>query len=254
MLLAQRLDKIKRLLLEKKSIDNTELSQMLGVSEVTIRKDLIRLEEEGFLQKIHGGAILSDAQDSTGLVEITDLSAKMDLSRMALDLIDYGDSLFIGSGTTCRVFARLLREKKNIRVVTNDFFVALELKDYVKHIFFLGGQIESDVESVYTTGGAEFDFLTNVFVNRSFFSVDGIDIQAGLTLNNYYAMRLLQQIKQKTKHIALLVDSTKFDRVAIHQLGPLDFIDCIITDRKVDDKYKETFFGKDIKLISALDY
>lgn len=255
MLLAQRLEKIKHLLLEKRSIDNSELSQLLGVSEVTIRKDLIRLEEQGFLQKIHGGAVLKDTQEIAELSKISNFSAKMDLAKMALDLIEDGDSLFIGGGTTCRIFAHLLKKKKkNLRVVTNDFLIALELKDSIKNIFFLGGQIESDEDTLYTTGMEDSEFLNNLYVNHSFITVDGLDFQAGLTLNSYFTLRLINEVKRKTKNLTLLVDSSKFDRVAVHVLGSLNFSNCLVTDRKISSKYKEYFFKNNIKLISALDY
>ena len=239
MLLAQRLEKIKHLLLEKKSIDNSELSQLLGVSEVTIRKDLIRLEEQGFLQKIHGGAVLKDTQEIAELAKISNFSAKMDLAKMALDLVEDGDSLFIGGGTTCRIFAHLVKKKK---------------KNLIKNIFFLGGQIESDEGTLYTTGMEDSELLNNLYVNHSFITVDGLDFQAGLTLNSYFTLRLINEVKRKSKNLTLLVDSSKFDKVAVHVLGSLNFSNCLVTDRKIGSKYKEYFFKNNIKLISALDY
>ncbi len=260
MFLAQRLEKIRSILSTNKSIDISSLSEILGVSEVTVRKDLERLEDEGFLVKYHGGAMLKGQGEtaapfsqSISDLETPELAAKLEVAKLAASLVEDGDNLFIGSGSTCAVFARAVAAC-DLRVVTNSMDVAASLYQRAKSVFLLGGVLAQTGGFFYSSGDALLEFMKGVFVEKSFFSVDGIDWNAGFTVNEFSRVGLMRHLKAVSKSLVILSDYTKFDTVAIHQVGGLDFADCVVTNRQADGRYKELFFEKNIRFLAAFDF
>jgi len=128
--LAERLVKIREILLERKSINITTLCKLLNISDVTIRKDLERLEEEKFLKKIHGGAVLSKGVDNRySQTKDTFLyyKEKQQIAGEAVKLIETFNNIFIGLGSTCYLFAKLLFGYNNVRVVTNNKYAIYKI-------------------------------------------------------------------------------------------------------------------------------
>ena len=132
MLPAKRLNDIKQFLIVNKHADVSQLAEMLDVTEVTIRKDLEKLESEGFLSRTHGGAILNEtSQPSGSLLDFlqSDVSDEklMNIAQIASSFINDNDTVFLSAGVTSRYFCHFLSEKKNVSVITNDLLVALSL-------------------------------------------------------------------------------------------------------------------------------
>jgi len=243
-----------------KSIDISSLSEILGVSEVTVRKDLERLEKGGFLVKYHGGAmvkghgeILASFLKSIKDLETPELTAKLELGKLAASVVEDGDNIFIGSGSTCAIFARMIGSS-GIRVVTNSIDVAASMYHRANSVFLLGGVLSQSGEFLYSSGDALLEFMKGIFVEKAFFSVDGIDLNAGFTVNEFSRVTLMRQLKVVSKNLIILADSTKFNKIAIHQVGALDFADCVVTNRQADEKYKEIFFKKNIRFLTAFDF
>lgn len=253
MFLAQRLEKIKQLLFEHKTIDVTSLSQSLDVSEVTIRKDLDKLEKMGFLKKYRGGAILEE--DQSGVFFETrgeDLDLKAECVQPAVQMVEESDKIFISSGSTCGVFANRLRARNigNITVITNSFVVARELYGNVKSLYFLGGEVHDRNTFLYSIDANYSDSSMNFFVNKAFVSVDGVDLKAGYTVNDMREIPLLKHLATAATKIIVIVDSSKFGKIGMHRIADLSFAQYIATDKLVDDMYKMFFFERNIKLLT----
>jgi len=251
--LAQRLERIKQLLYEHKTIDVTSLSKSLDVSEVTIRKDLDRLEKMGFLKKYRGGAILEEDQlGGLNEHEIEDLDLKEECVEPAVQMVEENDKIFISSGSTCGIFARRLRVRvlSNINVITNSFDVAHELFGHVRSIYFLGGEVHQKDSSLYSVINFEGDILKSLYVNKAFISVDGVDLKAGYTVNDMGVVSLYRQIKSVASKIIILADSMKFDKIGMHHIADLSFAHYIATDKRIHDHYKVYFFEKNVKLLT----
>ncbi|MBC7958746.1 MAG: DeoR/GlpR transcriptional regulator [Vallitaleaceae bacterium] len=249
-----RLDKIRNILREIRSIDIITLSEELGVSHVTVRKDLDKLQEEGFLIKSHGMVMLSDKEMQqslkTEVFEVKGYDSKSKLAEFAKDLIDDGDSIFIGGGPTCYLLSKSLAEKNNIRVVTNNINAVLALNHIVNHIYLIGGEIVTSDHMQYASGYMNYEFLKGVFVNKAFLHVDGIDSKAGLTVNDLSLSKLYQYIKEIAKEIIVFGDDEVLERIGMYQIGKLDFADAIISNHHICDQLKAELYGKNIKLYS----
>lgn len=252
-----RLDKIREILRETRSIDIISLSEELGVSHVTVRKDLEKLQDEGFLIKSHGMVMLSDKEMQqslkTEVFEVLDYAGKLKFVDFAKNMIDDGDNIFIGGGAACYLLSKVLGEKNNIRVVTNNINVVLALNHVIQHIYLVGGEIASFQDTQYAGGLMNYEFLDGIFVNKAFLHVDGIDSKAGLTINDASLSKLYQYIKGIAKEIIIFGDDEALERIGMYQIGQLDFADAIIANHGICDQLKAELYSKNVKLYSNYD-
>ncbi|HEX2945210.1 MAG TPA: DeoR/GlpR family DNA-binding transcription regulator [Clostridia bacterium] len=252
MFAAQRMKTIQDFLIKNKSADITTLSNLLDVSDVTVRKDLEKLEEEGFLIKNHGGAVLVEGSipDDSGL-SIENYSEKEQIADLANTLIEDGDIIFLGPGSTCYLFSKKLKGKNNITVVTNNINAINELYSNVKEIISLGGEIANNNGMLYTTGYFASEYLKGIYVNKAILGVNGVDFKTGFTVNDMSLCNLLKKVPTLSRQIYYLADHTKFDRIGFYQIGPIDSPDCVVSNERLSDAYKQYFYEKDIKILTT---
>jgi DeoR/GlpR family transcriptional regulator of sugar metabolism len=253
MFAAQRIKIIKEFMLKNKSVDISTLANILDVSDVTVRKDLDILEKENFLIKNHGGAVLVDSGEQIAKeLVIENAAEKEQIANLAATLVEDGDTIFIGYGSTCYTFTRSLKQKKNLTVVTTNVNALSELLPE-NNVILIGGQITYKDGMMYSTGDLTAENLKGIFVNKSFTSVDAVDMMAGFTVNDVSNLSVLKLIPKFSKHIIFLIDHTKFDKVGFYQIAPIGLPDCIVSNDKLDDKYKQFFYEKNIKTMTAFD-
>ncbi len=247
-----RLERIKEELMNRRSIGIIELSEELGVSHVTVRKDLDKLQEEGFLIKSHGMVLLSDREMqeslSTDIFDEEEYTDEHTLAKLGSDLVENGDSIFIGSGVTCYLLSKYIQEKKNIRIVTNNINVVLLYKNSVNQIYFIGGEINNSSQVQYASGYSDYNFLQGIYVKKAFFNIDGIDEQVGLTINDNSLVKLYQTIHGLSKEVIVFGTESNFEKIGIYQIGKLDFASSLIVSNTICDKLKEVAFNSNIKL------
>jgi len=198
----ERQNKIKDILLKEKRVDVYELSQRFAVTEVTIRRDLDKLEKEGYLIKIYGGAVLKEdfsPESEQPVVEDETLEEKKLIGKIASQMIENDEAIYLSPGVTCLEIAKNLKKKK-LTVVTNDISIGAVLKDCagIKTII-TGGDL---IPSTFTLVG-EFALQTmkNMFINKAFISVKGIHFQSGFTVNSHEEVRVLEEIKKISNEI-----------------------------------------------------
>jgi len=127
----QRLDEILKLVSEFEKIDVNSLSEKLQVSKVTIRKDLDKLESKGLLHREHGYAVLNSGDDINVRLSFQ-YDTKKRIAREAAKLIKDNDTVLIESGSTCALLAEeICQTKKNVKIVTNSYFIADYIQEYV---------------------------------------------------------------------------------------------------------------------------
>ena len=151
------------------------LSAQLQVTPVTLRNDLAALEQDGYLTRTRGGAVLSQRSAGTyaGEEDAESFSRKQALATEAANLIQDGQTLFFNSGTTTHHVARALRGKKHLNIVTNSLAVAMELGGFPTfHVLLLGGEIDSHYG--FTYGGDAQDQLCKYQADWAILSVDGV--------------------------------------------------------------------------------
>ena len=151
LLAAQRREKIVAMLREDGHVKVNSLSRLFNVTEVTIRQDLEKLEEEGSCQRVHGGAILNNAGANVGeflVLNQDNLAAKMAIAREAVKRIRDGETIILDSGSTTTEIARLISGYTNLTVITNAINIAMILgKDPGINLNVTGGEFKSPSRS-----------------------------------------------------------------------------------------------------------
>jgi len=251
----ERLNKIKEILYKEKRVDVVDLSERFSVTEVTIRRDLDKLEQAGFIVKTYGGAVLKEEVESSASVwmEPDDEAAeeKRMIGKIAAELVENGDAIFLGPGRTCREIARHLKGKR-VTVVTNDIAVGFYLKDVngIK-VIVTGGDLVPASSAL--TGGLVLQGLKDIFVNKAFISVRGVHLDLGFTLDSHDDVIIAQEVQKIAGQFIVVADYTKFGRVGFIRLGDLSIAGAVVTNKQIPAEYKKHFFENEIKLFTAFD-
>lgn len=209
-----------------------ELSQLLEVSEVTVRKDLDVLESQGVLTRVHGGAIVS----GRGRLELyfsareqEHLDEKRRIAQAAAAFIQSGQRIFLDASTTALQVARLIKDREDLVVVTNGIYTALEL-NFCAGIttIVVGGTLRHRSSSLI--GSLNINSLQRLRVDIGLFGARGLTARDGLMESEISEAQLKQQMVSASGLVIGIVDSSKFGVVAFSAFALPHEIDRIITD------------------------
>jgi DeoR family transcriptional regulator of aga operon len=220
---------------EQGFVNVTELSDELNVSVVTIRKDLKILESRKLLFRTHGSATPSNpfiTERNIHDKEKISVDQKVRIAKAAMERIDPGDSIIMGSGSTILELANQLHSIKPLTVITASLNVAqvLNINSEIE-IHQLGGVIRKSSNSA--VGPFAERMMEGFSCNKLFLGVDGIDPDYGLTTTNALEASLNQVMIKSAQKVIVLADSTKFGRRGFGKICDLSAIDEIITDKEV---------------------
>ncbi|WP_123041055.1 DeoR/GlpR family DNA-binding transcription regulator [Cohnella candidum] len=241
MLVAERYDKIVQLVNDRGSIRVTELSELCGVTEETIRRDLDRLEQAGRLRRSHGGAVSvkDDAVQSEipyAEREILHSEEKRRIAEAAVGLIQPKDRILLDASTTAWYMARSLPDIP-LTVLTNSIRVASELAVKEKiDVISTGGLLAQ--RSLSFVGPLAERTLDGYYVDKLFFSCKGVHPERGVSESNELQARVKQKMIDRADRVILLADSSKFGVQAFTHVAAMDQIDEIITDRKLPSEIR----------------
>ena len=256
MFIAERHERIRGILLKKRLIDVGALSAMLGVSEGTIRRDLDKLEKEGFVIKTHGGAILNEEYDKPESLSNEDeqaLVADLDaIGAVASRLVQNDEAIFIGGGKEAVYLARQLKERQRLTVMTNDLEVGRELSGCAGVRLILTGGNVLQASSVMVGPLAERS-LAGFFVDRAFICVRGVDLTRGYTVNMPEEAQLLQEVIKIARETVIIADCTQFDRVGFAPLCELRTAHKLVTNKEIPDVYKQQLFQENVQVFTTYD-
>lgn len=252
MLAANRHEEIIKLINKDRFVKVSQLSKLFEVSEETIRRDLDKLERDGLLKKLHGGAVPMDIVNVEGIKPVTErieehAKEKALIANLALDLINDGDTLILDSGSTTLQLARIL-DNKNVTVITNDIGIAYELsfKENIK-LIVTGGSLNA--RSFSMVGPETARYLGTFNVNKVFLSTSGIKLNKGFTASNNLDAFIKKIMIGSGDKVICLADHSKIGRVSLVSFADFKDIDIIITDRAVELSYEKTFNDNNIALI-----
>lgn len=253
MLAANRHEEIIKLIHKDRFVKVSQLSRMFNVSEETIRRDLDKLEKDGLLKKLHGGAVPIDITNVDNIKPIKErieenIDEKAVIARLAYELIEDGDTLILDTGSTILQLAKILDEK-NVTVITNDISIAYELSQKSNvNLTVIGGNLKSNS---FTIIGPECEKAIASFnVNKLFLSTSGIKLHKGLTTSNNIDAFIKKRMIESADKVICLADHSKFDKVAFVSFAELNDLDIIVTDRIVDDSYNKIFSELDVSLVT----
>lgn len=215
----ERTEKIKALLLDYKRIDINTLISMIPASPATVRRDLEKMEKEGFLRRTHGGVVLVEAEEPAAPVPVDRyLLEKEQIGAIAVAMIEPNDTVFLGNGTTCLQVAKNLRDRPNIRVVSNNIGVIAELLSAENcRLMVPGGELERAGASACLSGRHALRNISKLYFQKCFISVAAADLNAGYMVDTEDEAELYQILMQHSEQTTLLLDYSKFGQRA---LGP----------------------------------
>ncbi|MCI5621621.1 MAG: DeoR/GlpR family DNA-binding transcription regulator [Lachnospiraceae bacterium] len=224
---------------QNKSVKLTELCELLGASESTIRRDLASLDEKGLLKKVHGGAVSMDDHTLNLVEQDMEKKSKMfteekiAIARYASSLVDDDDFVFIDAGTTTEKMIGFLPDK-NVTFVTNAFVHAKKLAQRGFKVYIPAGEIKLTTEAIV---GAEcVSSLQSYNFTKCFIGANGISLSAGVTTpdRNEASIKAAAVMNSQTAYV--LADHSKFDQIAPITFASLGSVK-IITDKLMDRKY-----------------
>ena len=240
---------ILKLLEENNQTSVNELSARLGVSSATIRQDLSFLESEGLIKRVHGGAVLEDAEDLSNRLGVN-YDKKLRIARMAARLVNDGETILIESGSTNALLARELVKKKNITLITTNVYIARQLrKSKQSDIIILGGLYQPGSESL--VGKITRASLDQINFDKAFIGIDGYTAEAGFTLRDLFRAEISSYIIKKASDAIIISDSTKFGKKEFTNICYLSDINRIATDNELNASYQDEFRKAGINLIMA---
>jgi DeoR family fructose operon transcriptional repressor len=216
-----------------------ELSEAFQVSEVTIRRDLKELEQEGLLRRTHGGALAnrSGAAFEPSMVEKESsfTEEKERIAQQASALVQTGETLFLDSGTTVLALARLLPTIDRLRVVTNSNPVLQALSSLESiELISTGGTVRPGTQSM--VGPLAEQVLQSIHVDRVFLGMNGVHLTHGLTTPHLLEARMKQHMIQAAREVVLLCDSSKLGQTSFAHVAPLQAIHRLVTDQAASEE------------------
>ncbi len=229
----------------------SELSAALGISRLTIRKDLDYLESKGLLQRTHGGALSLQGSalldPSLGEKEQKQLKEKQRIAVAAASLVKEGMCVLLDSGTTTTAVARELRRYSRLTVITNAVNIATELAGTDFEVILTGGTLRKNSFSL--VGPLAEDVLSAMHADILFLGVDGFDTKVGLTTPNLLESRVNRVMAQAATRVVAVCDSTKFSRRSLALIVPPKAIHTVISDDKLGDEEVEALRAAGIEVI-----
>lgn len=241
---------LEKLQLEKRVVVS-ELSQMYGVSEETIRRDLEKFEQEGLAIKSYGGAVLNEDTNIDlpfNIRKNRNVAGKQRIAALIAEMVQDGERLMLDASSTAVFIAKALREKKNLTIITNSIEIVIELFDMSDWKVLSTGGIAR--EGTFALVGTQTDrMLRHYHVDKAMVSCKGVDQQQGITDSDEEHAANKHTMLTCGNQKILAVDTSKFGEVAFARVGELKEIDMVVTDSRPDEKWLQLFEQLEIECI-----
>ena len=240
MLQQERFDIISEILQKNSAVRVTELSDLLHVSESTIRRDISDLEKAGRLKKVFGGAVAVSEDPSVSEKKPVPRSSintdkKTLIARLAASKIERGDFVYIDAGSTTGMMLEH-PPKDGVSYVTNGVDHAIKMADRGLRVFTISGLLKGRTESLVGVDAVES--IKKYNFSRSFMGTTGIDIKQGFTTHDIEEARVKAEAIERSGVTYILADSSKFGVVSSVSFAPVSS-GHIITDRLPDEELRK---------------
>ncbi len=250
---AERQERIHAVLRERGIVKVAELSELLGVSEITIRRDLEVLERKGLLERTHGGAVYTHRMSIEPLYTEKDRirrPEKQRIGRAAAQLVEEGDTLLINSGSTTLQVIRHLAGRRNIRIITSNLGALLAAQEGDLELILIGGLFRPQSNSL--VGPLATLSLQQVCGSKAIIGVDGISFKYGLTTPVLQEAEVARMMIERTQGpIIVVADHSKVGMVSNFITAPLEKVDILVTDGNLDDDYRKGLEERGLRVIIA---
>lgn len=246
--MVSRQARLLELITENGRMEVARLAELLGVSQVTIRKDLVALEEKGILRREHGYALLYSGEDISGRLAYH-YESKRRIAQAAAAMVADGETVMIESGSCCALLAEeLAASHRDVTIVTNSAFIA----GYVRRragarIVLLGGNFQN--ESQVMVGPMTRQCAENYFVDKLFAGADGYIEPYGFTGSDLQRAEAVRDMARQASRAIVLTESQKFSQKGTVALLPIDKIAMVVTDEAIPDAAAEHLAAHQVEVV-----
>lgn len=250
---AQRREQIQDYLSTHKIARTIDLCTLLDASEATVRRDLEWLEQEGILERTHGGAALSQRMvfepEYQHRVQLHP-DEKKAIGSLAAALIEPGDIVFINSGTTTTQVIQQIPSNSEITVFTNNLNATMEMVAPGYQYYLVGGEYQSRSRSL--SGRFAIENLKQVYANKAILGVDGFSLKHGCTVPTMAEADVVRQMIERTMgQVILVADHSKWGVVSNFPVASINEVDILVTDDQFDPAAFESLESHSIKSLIA---
>ena len=228
-------------------ISVTTLANKLNVSEVTIRKDLNLLSNYGIIIREHGYALKKNSVDIRNRLSVN-YDIKTRIAKKAAKLIDFNETIIIGSGSTCALLAEeIARTKPGVTIITHSIYIVEHASKLGNNkIILLGGEYQND--SQVMVGPLVRLNAKQYFVDKIFLGTDGFVKNIGFMGSDSLRTEAIKNMAESARNIIMLTDSSKFNKMGILVQFTQNSISRLITDSQITKEYSDFFISKGIHL------
>ena len=232
--MTERQSKLIKLVNLYQKIEVSRLAELLDVSQVTIRKDLDHLEEEGLLSREHGYALIKNANDINTRLTIN-YDKKIEIATKAAEMVSNGETVMLESGSTCTLLAeQLAKLKKDITIITNSAYIAIRIRDLpIRKVILLGGEYQKEYQGM--VGPLVRKCAKEFYVDKFFVGTDGFIPDAGFTCDDLMRVETMKYMEGSANRMIILADSSKFSQKGVVIQTTFSEIDTVCTDADIPE-------------------
>jgi DeoR/GlpR family transcriptional regulator of sugar metabolism len=228
----------------------SELATTLGVSEMTVRRDLAELERDGKLTRVHGGAVRSAAEPAFAEIVIERLEQKDRIGALAAGLVADGQTVMLDIGTTTLQVARHLRGRTLTVITTNLAAYEELLPETSIELVLLGGIVRRNYRSL--VGVLAEDALRQLRADVAFIGASGIDEHdLAVVDTTMIEVPIKRAMMAASARSVLLADSAKFGMRGVVRVCGVDALDALVTDDEVPPACRDALDRTDIEVLFA---
>ena len=250
----ERQQRVLELIKEGITIRVSRLSELLDVSEMTIRRDLITLENQGLVERTHGGAVLRherviDKFHYQSNVE-KNIEVKQRIAQKAATLIEPDDIIYLGEGTTPPLVLRYVDPAMSFTAFTNNLGTLSEIENKAVELVLLGGSYNPRTHSM--AGSLTMEMIRQVYATKVFLSVDGLSLSAGLTTPDLEIATIERSMIHHTRgQVVVMADQSRFGMVAEMVITPIQRINILVSDQELPDEFRKDLESIGVGIIIA---
>ena len=239
-MLAKRLESIANLLQETGSVEVSDLSRRYGVTEKTIRQDLIKLEELRIATRVHGGALPFKGENyifPVGERKNRYVQCKQRIAQRAYEMVTEDDIIFLDSGTTMLELAKLIN--KRVIVITPDPYIQNELLTHeMVTLYSTGGRLKREGGSCTFIGSDAVHMIRSYHAKKYFIGASSLSLEQGLMLFSTDEIEVKRAMLKAAQESIALIDASKIEQIAFVSLAGLGEINALVTDPGITEEQK----------------
>ena len=245
-----RVFQILDLIRAKQKVSVSELSAKFGVTGETIRRDLERLEREGYVARTYGGAVL--IQQPPGHVNYTEravqnVEAKIEMGELTASILPSSGAIGCDASTTVLSMIPYIKDNPGITLLTNSIRILNDFMYDKIRIISTGGNLRSRTQSLQ--GEAVSRSMEDYFLDVCVLSCRSLDLENGIYEGDEEEAYFKNTMVEHSRRVIIVADHTKFNKTSLIRTLPYEKVDVLVTDRKPSDEWINRLEGKNVRIL-----